>query len=155
MTNLFLISATLVVLTGVAHASTAGCFARSYDRAHLAKHPDQTVTAVKLQLMNINNTRHDFKLTFNVRGSNKTLRSEGLCLPDPRGGMKCIVECDGGGVQLVHRANDVMMHLDWIRVTSSCDENPVEDGQTLSGGKDDRDFRLDRVSDALCVGMVP
>jgi hypothetical protein len=30
--------------------SLLGCFARTYDKAHLAQHPDQTVTAVKLKI---------------------------------------------------------------------------------------------------------
>jgi hypothetical protein len=134
----------------------AGCFTRTYDRAHLAKHPDQTVTAVKLKLIATNN-RYDFILAFKVRGSNKTLRTEGFCMPDERGraGLNCRVECDGGGIFVSHRANDLMMHLDHIRVVGSCDESVIDSGQDLSGGKDDREFRLDRVSDAMCVGMVP
>jgi hypothetical protein len=42
--------AALFLATGAAHTETnvRGCFARVYDRAHLAKHPDQLVTAVKL-----------------------------------------------------------------------------------------------------------
>ena len=43
--------AALFLATGIAHTETnaLGCFARAYDKAHLAEHPDQLVTAVKLQ----------------------------------------------------------------------------------------------------------
>jgi hypothetical protein len=69
--------------------------------------------------------------------------------------MRCQVDCDGGGVYVVHRAKDLMMYLDRIRVVASCADNVIDSGEDLSGGKDDREFRLDRVSDAMCVGMDP
>ena len=99
----------------------------------------------------------DFVLAFNVRGKNTTLRTSGYCKDDPPGGgMRCQVECDGGGVYVVHRAKDLMMHRDRIRVVGSCDDASVIDsGEDLSGGKDDRNFRLDRVRAAVCAGMVP
>jgi hypothetical protein len=50
---LFLASVAALFLTaGTAHAETdvLGCFVRTYDKAHLAEHPDQLVTAVKLHI---------------------------------------------------------------------------------------------------------
>jgi hypothetical protein len=138
----------------------AGCFTRTYDRTHLAKHPDQIVTAVKLHLKKSRNGPsypYDFVLAFNVRGKNKTLRTEGICREDAVGtakGVKCRVECDGGGVNVVHRTSDLMMYLDKIRV-ATCGDNVVEGGDVLYGGKDDREFRLDRVRDVMCAQMVP
>jgi hypothetical protein len=41
--------ATLLMATSAMPAET-GCFARVYDKAHLAEHPDQLVTAVKLNI---------------------------------------------------------------------------------------------------------
>jgi hypothetical protein len=41
------------------------------------------------------------------------------------------------------------MHLDRIS-GPACDEDSA---QELTGGKDDRVFRLDRVNDATCAGM--
>jgi hypothetical protein len=51
---------------------------------------------------------------------------------------------------VVPGARDAMMHLDRISVPA-CDDF----GQELTGGKDDRVFRLDRVKDAACAGMKP
>jgi hypothetical protein len=44
--------AALFLATGTAHTETdvLGCFVRTYDKAHLAEHPDQLVTAVKLHI---------------------------------------------------------------------------------------------------------
>jgi hypothetical protein len=45
--------AALFLATGAAHTETnaLGCFARAYGKAHLAEHPDQLVTAVKLHII--------------------------------------------------------------------------------------------------------
>jgi hypothetical protein len=51
--RLFTVSvAALLLATGTAHTETdvLGCFVRTYDKAHLARHPDQLVTAVKLHI---------------------------------------------------------------------------------------------------------
>jgi hypothetical protein len=42
----------LLILTVPATAGpdALGCFTRTYDRTHLAQHPDQLVTAVKLRI---------------------------------------------------------------------------------------------------------
>jgi hypothetical protein len=44
--------AALLLSAGAAHTETdmLGCFVRTYDKAHLAEHPDQLVTAVKLRI---------------------------------------------------------------------------------------------------------
>jgi hypothetical protein len=40
----------ILALPATAGPEALGCFTRSYDRAHLARHPDQLVTAVKLRV---------------------------------------------------------------------------------------------------------
>jgi hypothetical protein len=151
--NRAIIIAAIVLLATPAGAAerVAGCFARAYDRAHLAKHPDQIITAVKLLIKNADSSyyTHYFSLQFKVRGKNESLRTEGSCREDGPV-LKCSVECDGGGVNVVHRARDVMMYLDRISV-AACGKDIIEEGEELKGGKDDRDFRLDRVADRECA----
>ena len=53
-------------------------------------------------------------------------------------------------MDVVPGARDAMMHLDRIS-GPACEDS----GQELTGGKDDRVFRLDRVNDAACAGMKP
>jgi hypothetical protein len=121
-----------------------GCFTRTYDRAHLARHPDQLVAAVKLRIYrpppgNLNKYR--FLAQFRLRGKDESVRTSGIC------------NDDGGGVDVVPRARDAMMYLDRIRV-AACGEDDVDGvGQELTGGKDDRVFRLDRIDEAACAGM--
>jgi hypothetical protein len=65
-------------------------------------------------------------------------------------GWMCHVECDGGGVNIVPRARDAMMYLDRISV-ATCGGDLIDDGRELTGGKDDRVFRLDRVDAVVCT----
>ena len=77
-----------------------------------------------------------------LRGRNETLKTIGYCQTDGSG-LKCVVECDGGGVRVEPRGNHVMMYLDRIRV-SACGQDDINVGEEINGGKDDRVFRLNR-----------
>lgn len=72
-----------------------------------------------------------------------------------RGGpaLECYVECDGGGI-IVERAGDaaaLLVHLDRIRMANGCgeEENAIE----VTGGSDDRVFRLDQAPPAMCRSL--
>jgi hypothetical protein len=89
---------------------------------------------------------------FRLRGKDETLSTGGACF-EMASGLRCVVgsggalrgsawfDPDGGGVDVVPRARVAMMHLDRIRFFNT----------VLTGGKDDRVFRLDRVDDAACA----
>jgi hypothetical protein len=144
----------IIAAPAAAGPDALGCFVRTYDRAHLARHPDQLITAVKLRVHRPPppdmRKYYWFLAQFNLRGRQETLRTSGFC--NEKSGLRCIVECDGGGVDVVPRARDAMIYLDRIRV-AACDAE--EAGEELTRGKDDRVFRLDRVNDAACAGMKP
>src|SRR5262249_12401176 len=147
--------AALFLATGTAHTETnvRGCFVRVYDKAHLAKHPDQLVTAAKLHIFappqEPGYAPHWFTLRAKVRGSDKTLHTSGGCIKNALG-LRCWVDCDGGGVDVAPRGDHVMMYLERIRMFT-CDQEPLERGEDLSGGKDDRVFRLNRVDERECA----
>lgn len=149
----------ILAVPATAGPDALGCFTRTYDRNHLARHPDQVVTAVKLRIYKPppgETSVYWFSVQFRLRGRDETLRTGGICT-DKASGLHCFVECDGGGVDVVPRARDAMMYLDRIRV-AACDQDLIEGGKTaqeLTGGKDDRVFRLDRVADVACGGMKP
>ena len=132
--------------------SVRGCFVRVYDRAHLARHPDQVVTAVKLLVKQAERglSVRLFPESIKVRGRNEVLKTAGLCQTGgPR--VHCFVECDGGGIDVNPRPGFVMMYLERIRM-AECGKDNVEGGEEISGGKDDREFRLDRVDEVMCAG---
>ena len=59
-----------------------------------------------------------------------------------------------GGINLSPRSNYIMMYLDRIRMAScESDKQDIEKGKDVSGGIDDRVFRVDRIADAMCNDM--
>jgi hypothetical protein len=148
--------AALFLATRAAHTETNafGCFARVYDKAHLAKHPDQLVTAVKLHIKKWKDEKSfEFALKVKVRGRSETLHTGGLCHKG-ESGLSCSVECDGGSIKVVPRSDHAMMYVERIRM-ATCDSDYVDGGEDLSGGKDDRVFRLNRVDKRECAETSP
>jgi hypothetical protein len=149
---ILIMAAALLLPTGAAHTETnaLGCFARVYDKAHLEKHPDQLVTAVKLHIRKWKDEKSfEFALKVKIRGRNETLHTGGLCHKG-ESGLSCSVECDGGGINVVPRGDHAMMYVERIRM-ATCDSDYVDSGEDLSGGKDDRIFRLNRVDKRECA----
>ena len=144
--RVLLTAAMVVALAAPAMAENPiGRFARVYDRAHLTAHPDQLVKEVDL-LLKKSSTQyysHEFSLRMKLRGRAAALKTGGACRSEGSG-LECIVECDGGGVRIEPRGDHVMMHLDRIRMFT-CDQNLLDDGEEVRGGKDDRVFRLNRI----------
>src|SRR5262249_48443213 len=101
----------ILALPAAAEPDAPGCFVRTYHRAHLAQHPDQVVTAVMLRIHRPppgNADKYWFLAQFALRGKDKPLRTSGIC-NETASGLRCLVECDGGGVDVVPRARDATM----------------------------------------------
>lgn len=148
-------------LTGLVEArpNARACFRRDYDADHLAAHPKQTVSAIGLcvkvvhyQARNGGRYRYDFELKVRLRGRAKLLTATGECgfsEADPAivrhgaGPITCALECDGGGIDVEpdKAGGGLVARLDRIRLSDGCGEEGVE----LTGGADDRVFRLQRV----------
>jgi hypothetical protein len=138
------------------------CFARTYDAAHLAKHPKQTVSLIKFSLAYYRHEpdefhkegQRDYYFRLEVRqrsNKGKALTTVGDCFPG-KGVIHCNVECDGGGIQVKWRdkPNSILIDLaatGRIRL-DNCggEENAVE----LEPGADDRTFLLSRLAPAAC-----
>jgi hypothetical protein len=184
MKKLFLASvAALLLAIGAAHTETdvLGCFVRTYDKAHLAKHPDQLVTAVKLRIYHPSSdvARNAgwgnviptwMNMEVRVRGKNVVLTTSGICRreepPDtwqrphlkhlpPPDALWCGVECDGGGIGVASRGDHAMMYLGGIRVSLKGPSCGDESDEVLYGNKDDHVFRLNRVNERKCANMEP
>lgn len=140
--------------TASAAESMQGCFIRNYSDAHLAKHPNQLVTSVRL-FARRNDSREEFFLELKLRGRSESLSTAGICLDQDSRSFHCFVDCNGGGINIRPQSSHVMMYLDQITMKKTCDMNPgdIEGNVVVSGGLDDRVFRIDRVNDAACRGM--
>ena len=142
------------------------CYARTYDAAHLKQHPQQTVTQMLFRLRYYDHRKdkadpaeqqnYYFSLAVKQKGRAKTLRADGECAPTANG-IRCGVECDGGGVNLTQdlKTNTLLIDLTKdgrIRMTEGCDEeiNAVE----LTPGADDRSFRLSKADAGVCRGLA-
>lgn len=150
------------------------CYARTYDKAHLAEHPKQKVTEMifSLRYTTLGEDEahlvategggvekqyfdYDFTLAAKVRDQSKTLYTSGDCTSLE--GIGCGVDCDGGGVQIepVPGQNDtILVRLDrdysYIRMSLGCSEG--EDFQ-LKAGEDDKVFKLTKRPAAACNAM--
>jgi hypothetical protein len=142
------------------------CFVRKYDAAHLAGHPLQKVSAMTL-LINAEidpeqqSLGYSFRLGVKFRNRPGDFDSSGSCgsaqVNDETKGkeqMHCGVDCDGGGIAVEMGKTDstVLVRLDSIRIWRN--NKPDDEGLNLSGGADDRVFRLDRVPLEMCRALV-
>lgn len=155
MKKFLLTSALLIALAASAHAEPLlGCFARVYDRQHLAQHPDQLITAVKLKIYPSPLDRTlSFAVQMQRRGEDKPLHNSGSCREEGSK-MTCGIDCDGGGVSVTRRSSStILMGLVGIRMLSCGDTADDENGVYVTSGKDDRDFLLNHVDDAVCRGL--
>jgi hypothetical protein len=142
------------------------CFVRRYDSAHLVRHPLQKVAAMKL-LVTAEKTEQDPALSYSFRlGVKFTKRpgdfdSSGFCMkPDSQAGADgkmqfgCGVDCDGGGISIELNKDDkfTLVRLERIRIWQN--SKPDEEGLDLSGGADDKIFRLDRAKLDMCRSLI-
>jgi hypothetical protein len=151
------------------------CFIRRYDATHMAQHPKQKVTVMKLLITaemvpDDKVLEYSFRLGVNFRDRPGDFDSSGDCghaavtkVPDnaetviPAGvDIVCGVDCDGGGVTVSLANNDaslIVKPLDRIRIWKGKD--PDESAATaLDAGTDDKVFRLDRTKLDECTSLV-
>jgi hypothetical protein len=142
------------------------CFVRRYDSAHLARHPLQKVAAMKL-LVDADKDEETKSLNYSFRlgvkftkrpgdfdSSGSCSKPQGTVVGDSKIKFSCGVDCDGGGISVeLNKDNKfTLVRLDSIRIWRN--NQPEEDGLDLSGGADDRIFRLDRVKLDQCKSLI-
>jgi hypothetical protein len=147
--------------------TTYACFTRAYDPAHLAEHPQQKVSAMKLLLTaqkypEDNEMNYSFRLGVKYRSKSGNYDSSGDCghgkfvdVHSNEAMLGCGVDCDGGGINVALANSDkaVIVKLERVRIWK--DKNYDEDAaQDLVAGADDKTFRLDRTSLSDCESLV-
>jgi hypothetical protein len=142
------------------------CFVRVYDSAHLARHPLQKVKSMKLLVTGEKSSDlpvlgYSFRLGLNFRSRKGNFDSSGSCgsagiteSPAHKTLLGCGVDCDGGGISVEmtpdHKAT--LVRLERIRIWQN--NKPDDEGLDLSGGADDKIFRLDRANLDLCRSLI-
>lgn len=146
------------------------CFVRRYDPAHLARHPLQKVSAMKLLVtaeipQDEENkdkvTNYSFRLGLKYRQRSGDFDSSGSCnhfVPEDRGDeihLGCGVDCDGGGINVAMSKDDrsAIVRVERVRIWQN--SKPDEElSDALVGGADDKVFRLDRADAGECAALV-
>jgi hypothetical protein len=143
------------------------CFSRHYDAEHLAEHPLQKVSVMRLLVSaerdpEDKTLKYSFRLGVNFRNRPGDFDSSGDCARltgDDAAKQKidfgCSVDCDGGGIN-VNLAQDnayVIVTLSGIRIWKG---NDNDDGAAteLKAGADDKVFHLDRVNVNECASLA-
>lgn len=107
-----------------------GCFARTYDAAHLRAHPSQKVTAISGKLTrNSQGATFPFELelTLRLKGERKSHWAVAGCTPLNNSGLHCGIEEDGGEVTLSQSNAGLLIN------------NPRSFGVTLAGKAPEED----------------
>jgi hypothetical protein len=155
MKKLLLATATCLAFVGMANAcgtttTTARiCYLRNYDRAHLARHPNQSVTAVRISLSPPGVRWQDsygFDLSVSFRGDKDkwSWGNEGACerfgpgmtCSTLRGG--CDITPTYNDFYIEDKPNSIYLYPKHIIFNWGIGE------RTLTKGKDDEVFRLDK-----------
>ena len=141
------------------------CFVRRYDASHLAQHPKQKVSAMKL-LVTAENAPEDrtvnysFRLGFKYRHRAGNFDSSGYCshvVAENAGGeirLGCGVDCEGGGIEVAMKDDkSALIRLERIRIWER--NKPDDDASNdLVAGADDKIFRVDRAELRECAELV-
>ena len=145
---------------------TYACFVRRYDSGHLARHPQQKVSAMKLLVTaedapEDKTTNYSFRLGFNYRHRSGNFDSSGYCnhvVAEDAGKeirLGCGVDCEGGGIDVAMSKDDksALIRLERIRIweRNKADDDASDD---LVAGADDKIFRVDRAHLSECAELV-
>jgi hypothetical protein len=146
---------------------TNACFVRHYDADHLARHPLQQVSAMKLlvtaeKVPEDQALNYSFRLGVKFRDRPGDFDSSGDCghpkaaeIARGEAPLGCAVDCDGGGIDVELSPDDgaAIVKLDSIRTWRN-DQPDEEAGMSLTGGADDRLFQLARANLNECASLV-
>ena len=145
-------------------AKASACFVRRYDASHMAQHPKQKVSAMKLLVTAENHPKEDtgYAYTVGVQFRNKSGNFDGgshcghMFDEDGKKELRftCDVDCGGGGLEIGMSKDNksAIVHLDVIGVWDRA--HPKRDAITLSGEGDDKVFRVDRVDISECAELM-
>lgn len=132
------------------------CFARSYDSQHLAEHPNQTVTSIRVAFQDFEDSLNA-SVAYHVRGNGPRRVFHAECSQATRGALSCTrcegASCDPSGetfkILLRDKNTAEIVNLTGITVTidDGGDPPPIE---KLPADKEHRSFLLKRRDPQAC-----
>lgn len=149
MQPIYALLATVLALTShpARSADILGCFAATYDKAHFAKYPGQTPTFLAV-LVERQGEFLAMSVTARLRGKTGTWGEAGACSANGEG-LKCYIDCDGGGFTLHQHGGGVMLrNAKGFRVAKDgCGESAQNLVDAVPGN---RRFALKKAAAKLC-----
>ncbi|SEC83142.1 hypothetical protein [Bradyrhizobium erythrophlei] len=154
------------MFAGPPGAKAYACFVRRYDANHLAQHPKQKVSAMKLLVAaefapEDKTTNYSFRLGVAYRHRPGNFDSSGYCnhaIPTESGHeirFECSVDCEGGGITVALSKDDKSAIARLGRIVVWNRNKPDDDaGEALLAGADDKIFRVDRADLGECAELV-
>jgi hypothetical protein len=155
----YLIAGLLVfALTQPASAAIKGCFTRTYDAAHLAKHKGQDVTFMALQVgFKANGEEYENLFQLRVRGSYTLLLN----------GFVCVEQADKTHCKIIDSGHDyklggsfvLTVKGDSVLLSPEGDLNLVEEGVfsprlfPVANNPEHKTFKLNRTGKDICPGF--
>ncbi len=142
----------LVVPVSAAAQTFDGCFARTYDAAHLAAHAGQTVSAVKLKLkprQMDDGYNFSAEFRFGFREDKRAFYAVGIC-KDIGGSLTCSLDQDAG--QVTVKPADGGLQISPVNdVRADAESGDEAEYVTISrSNPEDRVFQLRAVAASDC-----
>lgn len=156
--RIFLVSAAWLTSFGslAAAARTLGCFSRSYDVAHLRKHPSQQVQRlwIRVEASRYDPGKIDFGMNLWVRNHKQIWRAGGRCEPAGKA-LRCQPDTDGAS-ELLIRLEGRNLHLTNPGKLKIVDDVTGPDLNERSiGGPGDSTFLLPATRGIACKDARP
>jgi hypothetical protein len=142
------------------------CFVHKYDSEHLAQHPKQRVSNMKLLMTaeipsDASTFNYSFRLGVKYRNRSTNFESVGDCghvVAEDSGQeirFGCGVDCDGGGLGVALAKDDksAVVQLERVRIWKR-NTAPEETAEDLGDSADDKKFRLDRAELRECAELA-
>lgn len=161
-------AAVLLAATMLATQANAAefCYARRYDNAHMAQHPDQLVTSLLLYLNDKTPSgspdyppNASWKLVVTRRGDKHLLVQTASYGKDGHGGYTASVDCDGGSFNFTLIPGGIHMSIEYT-LRMAVMNDPCGEGReavtqsTTIGGGDDSSFILEQVPLQVCTMVM-
>ncbi len=138
------------------------CWSRTYDEAHLAKHPQQKVTRIVFQIEYVDyndenlGTKGDHLFSTHVTTRERSGWNAGPCYVNDSGKIACGVECDGGGfvIKDIREDGSILLDLEtrgYIALNSDCGEG--DEVFPLDAEPDDKLFLLHTEKADVCLAQ--
>src|SRR2546428_9561436 len=148
MKKLLLASVFLIATPALAMPDSVGCYAVLYTPQHMARHPSQQLSSVRLRIMKaLPKDRSfgdwSFKLDVIRRGGDDILTARGKCddFTKKPGTLRCYIYDDGGRVIFRPHGADSLLYLNDTITMGKKELRPGKDGYVI---------KLEQLDDWVC-----